>query len=121
MFELEKASAKIDRFGWDRMDQGIKDGLLSDWCDTLSPYPLPKIKAGIKSLFEKSKGNIRSINEDQVKAEILEIDRKERASLPKAPPPPEKPKGPRKDMSDIVASAFPDALTAQQIADREGK
>ncbi len=67
---LEVASAKIDRFGWDRMSQNVKDALCADWCDRLGQYTLAEVKQGVKDLFSAHKGKLRSINEYQVEEQI---------------------------------------------------
>ena len=79
---LETASAKIDRFGWDRMDPDIKDQLNKDWCNVLSVYTIDEVRAGADALFAATDGNLRTINEHQVKAQIMEQHRRLVAELP---------------------------------------
>lgn len=67
---LEVASAKIDRFGWDRMDDKLKDQLCGDWCDILKGFTLDEVRAGVADVFAETSGRLRSINEYQVKAAI---------------------------------------------------
>ena len=67
---LEVASTKIDRFGWDRMSEAVKDELCADWCDRLSQYTLSEVKQGIADFFAANKGEARSINEFQVEEQI---------------------------------------------------
>lgn len=92
---LETASTKIDRFGWNQMDKHIKDQLCAEWCDVLSPYTLDEVRAGVRAVFEASKGKLRSINEFQVQEQIRLAHRRIVASLPKAAPSPE----PERDFS----------------------
>lgn len=80
---LETASAKIDRFGWDRMDQGMKDGLCGQWCAVLGKYRLDEVQAGIHAVFVATKGALRSINEYQVEAQIKLAHRIALDALPK--------------------------------------
>lgn len=83
---LEVASAKIDRFGWDRMDENIKAEICGDWCDTLRGYTLAEIKSGIKMVFEDAKGKLRSINEHQVEAAIRKSQARTVAAMSKERP-----------------------------------
>lgn len=82
---LESASAKIDRFGWSRMDGALKDQLCADWCDRLSKYTLNEVRRGIAGVFEVKRGEIKSINEFQVEAAIKAEHSRIIALLPKAP------------------------------------
>ena len=82
---LEVASAKIDRFGWDKMSSAVKDQLCKDWVSALSRYRLDEIKRGIEDFFAAQRGNVRSINEHQVIAMISKRHANELALLPSAP------------------------------------
>jgi hypothetical protein len=80
---LETASTKIDRFGWDRMADVLKDQLTSDWCRVLEVFALADVSAGVDAVFDDAGGKLRSINEFQVKAQILISHGKICALLPK--------------------------------------
>lgn len=67
-FELEVLSRKLDRFGWDRMDQRVKMRLMQDWIAALQDYPLDEIQSAITAILGRGD---KSPNEHQVKAEIL--------------------------------------------------
>lgn len=82
---LEVASAKIDRFGWDRMSDAIKDQLCKDWVTALGKYRLDEVKLGIEDFFASQRGNVRSINEHQVIEMISKRHANELALLPSAP------------------------------------
>lgn len=79
---LEVASAKIDRFGWDKMSSAVKDQLCKDWVSALSRYRLDEIKRGIEDFFAAQRGNVRSINEHQVIAMISKRHKIELEALP---------------------------------------
>ena len=79
---LEVASSKIDRFGWGSMDTNVKDALKSDWCDRLERYTLQEVRNGISAVFEAARGRLRSINEFEVEAAIMERHRRELSALP---------------------------------------
>lgn len=83
---LEKASKKIDRFGWDQMDADLKQELTNDWCDILSPFLLAEVELGVRDVFTEAKGKLRSINEFQVRAAIEKRHSEKVASLPKEAP-----------------------------------
>ena len=119
-FELDVVSQKLGRFGWNDSDKAeMRQRLTDDWTDALREFHVDEVRNAIDACLDDEPKRVP--HERAVRAKVLAYRSKALAKLPKAPPPPEKPKGPRRDMSDIVASAFPDALTAQQIADREGK
>lgn len=90
---LEVASKKIDRFGWDKMDDDdpIKVTLTNDWCDVLVKYTMQEVRDGVAAVFEASGGKIRSINEYQVQAQIKAARHIEFQGLPKQAPAPEQP------------------------------
>jgi len=71
------------------MDRNIKDQLCADWCDVLSQYTLDEVRAGVRAVFEASKGRARSINEFQVQDQIRLAHRRIIDGLPKDTPPPE--------------------------------
>jgi len=104
---LEVASAKIDRFGWNGMDQHIKDQICSDWCDLLSQYTLAEVRAGVDAVFSASGGKLKSINEFQVQAEIRKSHREFLATLPKRAEAPEPPteRVSKERAAEIIAQA----------------
>lgn len=77
------------------MDKHIKDQLCADWCDVLSQYTLDEVRAGVRAVFEASKGKARSINEFQVQEQIRLAHRRIIDGLPNSVPPPE----PERDFS----------------------
>lgn len=89
---LEVASAKIDRFGWGNMDEAVKDQLCADWCAVLSQYTLDEVRMGVRAVFDAAGGNIRSINEHQVKAKIQQEHARQVQSLPRNEPEPHIPR-----------------------------
>lgn len=82
---LEKASIKIDRFGWDRMDDGMKDALCADWVRVLSVFRLQEVSDAIDQFLSDRGGNVKSINEFQIKDQIEANHKKVLASLPSRP------------------------------------
>ena len=105
---LEVASAKIDRFGWDRMDENIKAEICGDWCDTLRVYTLAEIKSGIKMVFEDAKGKLRSINEQQVEAAIRKSQARIVAAMPKERPAERDNLPPTKESKEMMANLVKD-------------
>ena len=82
-FELEAASAKIDRFGWSQMSDALKDRLLMDWMDCLHDFHLHEIKAALAVLLGTNPK--AATNEQMVKAQILKHRARKISALPKAP------------------------------------
>lgn len=67
-FELEIASRKVDRFGWDALDDAVKDRLTQDWADVLDRFPLAEVQRGIGDRFGVKPS--KCPNEYEVKAAI---------------------------------------------------
>ena len=65
------------------MDGAVKDALTADWCDVLSEFTLAEVRDGIRALFAASNGNLRSLNEHQVKDRIEINQRRLVESLPR--------------------------------------
>jgi hypothetical protein len=90
---LEAASVKIDRFGWDKMDDHLKQTICDEWCDLLCQYRLDEVRDGIRAVFEANGGRMKSINEFQVQEQIRIAHRKRVAAMPRdlSPEPERKP------------------------------
>lgn len=79
----------------------IKDQICADWCDVLSQYTVDEVRAGVRAVFEASKGKVRSINEFQVQEQIRLAHKRQLERLPRRPPAPE----PKRDFSpEVVAN-----------------
>ncbi len=63
------------------MDRALKDKLCADWCKELQFFTVAEIDQGIADVFEAAKGNLRTINEHQVKAAIRKRHRAEIGAL----------------------------------------
>jgi len=105
---LEVASVKIDRFGWNSMDQHIKDAICNDWCDLLSQYTIAEVRDGVAAVFAASGGKLKSINEFQVQEQIRLAHREFVATLPKQsePEPERKPVDPDTAAAIMAAAGF---------------
>jgi len=102
---LEVASVKIDRFGWNNMDQHIKDAVCNDWCDLLSQYTISEVREGVAAVFAASGGRLKSINEFQVQEKIVEAHKRVVASLPAERPEPERQRVDKDKAAQILAEA----------------
>lgn len=72
------------------MDRNVKDQLCADWLDRLGHYMLAEIRAGVDAVFVEKKGNVKSLNEFQVEAKIIEAHSRQRAGLPRHVPEPDR-------------------------------
>jgi len=102
---LEVASVKIDRFGWNSMDQHIKDAVCNDWCDLLSQYTIAEVREGVAAVFAASGGRLKSINEFQVQEKIVEAHKRIVAALPAERPEPERERVDKDKAAQILAEA----------------
>lgn len=78
--ELEVLAHKLDRFGWDRMSEAVKDRLISDWIEALQDYRLPEIRTAIRNLLS---AGARNPNEQQVRQQIANDRAAELARFPR--------------------------------------
>lgn len=76
--ELEKLAKKFDRFGWER-DRGsmAQDGMIVDWIDALSDFPLDEIQAACRAAVLERPNHMP--NEGHVHQQIM-LARKAKAS-----------------------------------------
>lgn len=80
-FELEVLSRKTDRFGWDAMNQHVRQRLLQDWIGRLADYTVEEIQTAIRQLLASEPK--QAANEERV-AEVINAERGKRvARLPK--------------------------------------
>lgn len=80
-FELEVLSRKTDRFGWDAMNQHVRQRLLQDWIGRLADYTIEEIQTAIKQLLASEPK--QAANEERV-ADVINAERGKRvATLPK--------------------------------------
>ena len=125
---LEVASAKIDRFGWDRMSRNVKDQLCADWCDVLGQYTLAEVKTGIADFFAANKGKVRSINEyhvqeqiqlrhQEVTARLTQQDRINEQIAARTPELTDEDIARRKQVVADAMKSFPKEQTAQETQD----
>lgn len=79
--ELEVVSVKVDRFGWDRMGDGLRLRLRQDWMDALQDFSIDEVRAACR---EALGGNPRdAVNEQKIKALIIADRARRLAAVPK--------------------------------------
>ncbi len=71
--ELEFASCKVDRFGWEQMKPHVKKRLNEDWINVLGKYPLAEVQRAIAAWF--ATGASKAPHEGQV-ARLIEAGRR---------------------------------------------
>ena len=79
---LEVMSRKMDRYGWDKMDSGVRTILRKDGMDALADYPLQEIQAARKQWVLENPSKMP--NEGHIAAIINANRDKIRAAQPRA-------------------------------------
>jgi hypothetical protein len=105
--ELEIISRKIDRYGWDGINDHVRQRLLSDWIDALADFTLAEVKDAVNALLACAPKD--AMNEQKVRSIVVANRDKRLAAIPK-PADPEPPREIRdqaaKDRMAEVARSF---------------
>ena len=99
---LEIIVRKFDKFGWDRLEPGMRKALRADWMDALQDYPIDEINTACRRHVRERPDKIP--NEGHILGLIIKA-RGEALRLNPAPKPVE------------PARAEPDAESKQRVAD----
>jgi hypothetical protein len=83
--ELQVASAKVDRFGWDRMPPELRTRLRQDWMDALQDFALGEVQAACRQALGDNPRD--AVNEQKIKALIIADRARRLAAIPKPPEP----------------------------------
>lgn len=78
---LEVLVRKTDKFGWDRMDPGIRTILRKDWMDALQDFTLAEVDAACRSAIVANPD--KCPNEGHIRGLIVKERDRIRAALPK--------------------------------------
>ena len=80
--ELEVQSIKVDRFGWNAMNEALRKRLRQDWVDALQDYGIEEVRAACRTALA---GNVRdAVNEEKIRGLVI-ADRGHRlAAIPAA-------------------------------------
>tara|TARA_R110000744_G_scaffold289502_3_gene400406 strand:- start:5466 stop:5804 length:339 start_codon:yes stop_codon:yes gene_type:complete len=78
---MEAMVRKHDKFGWDRMNGGMRQMIREDWLFALSPYPVDECRHACRMHTQEAKNTVP--NEGHIKAIILRERQKLVASQPK--------------------------------------
>lgn len=82
---LEVLVHKTSKFGWDRIDSGVRTTLRKDWMDALQDFTLEEIDAACRAAILANPD--KCPNEGHIKSLIIKERAELRASLPKPPEP----------------------------------
>ncbi len=97
---------KFDKFGWDRLDAGIRKALRADWMDALQNYPIDEIQTACRRHVRERPSKIP--NEGHILGLIIKARGESlRINPPPQPVKPEKPEpdaASKKRVADITAS-----------------
>lgn len=102
---MEVMVRKYDKFGWDRMEDGMRKLIRMDWLEALQDYPLNEVREACRIHTVEQPNKVP--NEGHIKAIVLRERAKQVAALPK-PVEPERPRATpeqRAKANDILAQA----------------